>query len=143
MADRCFRLPFEKSVKVFSSVGSKEAPIYEYNEEGELVLTDKKDNVYARIQSFKDEVLLENIIKRCALTGETLSAPEDCFGDSRMLPKDLLDLKQQGQKVQSFVDKLSDDDLQSLNEKGFDAFLMDKISALKEKKVVEEVKKDE
>lgn len=134
MADCKFALPFAgKRERFYCSSGDKEFPIFEYNEDGELVDTGRKENVYDKIQSYKDEVLLENIIKRCGLTGETLEAPKEAFGDSTVLPQSLLELKQNGQKVQSFVDSLSDDDLKSLNDKGFDAFLLDKLQAMKAK----------
>lgn len=132
MADIKFELPFAgKHERYHSCSGNKEFPIFEYNEDGELVDSGKKENVYEKIQSYKDEVLLENIIKRCGLTGETLEAPKECFGDTTVMPKSLLELKQSGQKVQSFVDSLSDSDLILLNEKGFDAFILSKIADAK------------
>lgn len=129
MEQTIFRTAYGPKETVYSPVGEKEFPIYELDGDGNLVDTGKKTNVDAAIQSHKDSVLLENIIRRCSVTGETLSAPQECFGDSRVLPQSLLDAKIKSNRIQAFVDGLSDSDLALLNEKGFDEFLSSKIAA--------------
>ena len=128
-----FKNAYSPSDPIYSPSGCPERPIFEFDENGELVDTGKKTNTDALIDSYKDSVLLENIIKRCSMTGETFYAPEECFGDSRVLPTDLLDAKMKGSKVQSFVDSLSDADLSLLNEKGFDEFLLSKLKSVSTK----------
>lgn len=132
MAD-LFRTLSSDRVRIHCSSGEKEFPIFQLNDDGEVVESGKMENIDAKIQSFKDEVLLENIIKRCSVTGETLEAAKQYFGDSRVLPKSMLEAKIQQNNIQGFVDSLSENDLSLLNEKGFDAFLSSKIEALKSK----------
>lgn len=122
---------FSKHKVLTCPSGEPNIPIFEYDENGELVDTGKTRNIDAEIQSHKDEVLLSKIIERSALTGETLAAPVECFGDATVLPKDLLDAHNRGQQVQSFVDSLSDDQLKILNDQGFDALVL---SVLEKKK---------
>lgn len=124
-----FKTAYGPKETVFSPQGDNEFPVFELNADGEVVDSGKKTDVNALIQTYKDGVLLENIIRRASMTGESFVAPSDCFGDSRVLPKDLLDAKLHSQRVQSFVDGLSDSDLALLNEKGFDEFLTSKIAA--------------
>jgi len=123
-----FRSAFSDRVRCYCSSGSKEFPIFELDEKGDVVDTGKKENVWNKIQSYEDEVLLKNIIRRCGLTGETLEAKPEAFGDSTVLPKSLLDLKQSQDRVQGFVDSLSKSDLDLLNDKGFDEFISAKIA---------------
>lgn len=134
-----FRSAFSKRQEFHCPSGEKDFPIFEYDDTGELIMTEKKENVFEKIQSFEEEVLLKNIIQRCGLTGETLLASPENFGDSTVLPQTLLEAKQQSQKVQGFVDSLSDEDLDLLNSKGFDDFILAKIAALSANK---EVKKE-
>ena len=119
-----FTSAFSKHKVLTCPAGEPNIPIFEYDENGELVDTGKTRNIDAEIQSHKDEVLLSKIIERCGLTGETLVAPVECFGDATALPKDLLDAHNRGQQVQSFVDSLSDDQLKILNDQGFDALVL-------------------
>lgn len=111
--------------------GESVFPIFELDENGDVVDTGRKKNIQAEIESFKDSVLLSKIIERCQLTGESLEAPIGAFGDARVLPQNLMELKERQNRVSDFVDSLSDADLASLNELGFDAFLSAKLSALK------------
>lgn len=123
-----FRSAFSDRVRCYCCSGSREFPIFELNEKGDVVDTGKKENVWDKIQSFEDEVLLKNIIRRCGLTGETLEAKLEAFGDSTVLPKSLLELKQSQDRIQGFVDSLSKSDLDLLNDKGFDEFISVKIA---------------
>lgn len=136
-----FRSSFSDRVQFHCSSGEKEFPIFCLNEEGEVIDSGKKENVFAKIQTFEDDVLLSNIIKRCGLTGETLLPSSENYGDTTVLPTSLLDLKQSQGKVQDFVDSLSKSDLDLLNDKGFDEFISSKISALIAEKN-SDVKKD-
>lgn len=123
-------------------------PEFVEKEQDVLVPTGKMTNVYKKIQTYKDDVLLENILKRCLESGESLSvvAPSN-FGDTTKMPKSLLEAHDQLQKANSFVNSLSDDDQSFLMEKGFDAFLAEKIknmqSVKKEEIKSSEVKSDE
>lgn len=128
--------------------GSDLFPEFVEKEQDVFEPTGKMTNVYKKIQTYKDEVLLENILKRCLETGETLSvvAPSN-FGDTTKMPKTLLEAHDQLQKADSFVNSLSEDDQSFLMEKGFDAFLSDKIKKMQSSQEVKaqskEVKADE
>lgn len=124
-----FRSAYSERVQFHCSSGDREFPIFQLNDVGEVIDSGKKENVFDKIQSYEDNVLLSNIIKRCGLTGESLSASPENFGDTTVLPKSLLDLKQSQDRVQGFVDSLSKSDLDLLNEKGFDEFISAKIAA--------------
>lgn len=115
-----------RSERFYCDIGTHDIPVFGLDENGEVVVTGSTD-LFAQIQSHKDEVLLDKIIARCALTGETLTCSDEAFGDSTILPKDLLDAKNQALKVDSFKSGLSSDDLSFLMEKGFDDFLKYKI----------------
>lgn len=139
------RTAMSPRVRVFCDAGDPELPIFALNDQGEVIDTGKKKNTDKEIQSHKDEVLLSKIIERCGFTGETLIAPPECFGDASQLPKDLLDAHQKGQQVQRFVDSLDDNQLNLLNEKGFDALVLSVLEKKKEAadSAASEVKKDE
>lgn len=125
--------------------GSDLFPEFVEKEQDVLERTGKMTNVYQKIQTYKDEVLLENILKRCLETGESLSvvAPSN-YGDTTKLPKSLLEAHDQMQKADSFVNSLSEEDQSFLMEKGFDAFLADKIQKMQaSKEDKKEVKADE
>lgn len=122
-----FRTAFEeKRVRFNSPEGSREFPVFQEDEKGELNEIGKT-NVYEKIQSYKDECLLDNIIKRCSETGETLIAPKEQFFDTTVLPKDRLEVENKVSEVKSFVASLSKEDQAALFEKGFDQFIADKI----------------
>lgn len=115
-----------RSQRYFCDSGTHEVPVFGLDDNGDVIITGSTD-LFAQIQSHKDEVLLDKIIARCALTGETLTCSDDSFGDSTILPKDLLEAKTQALKVDSFKSGLSSEDLSFLMEKGFDDFLKYKI----------------
>lgn len=125
--------------------GNNEFPIFVEDENGEIVYSGKNKNIQKEIDSYKDSVLLSKIVERCCLTGEFLEAPAECFGDTRVLPKDLMDAENRKIKAQSFIDSLSDQDLNTLNEVGFDEFIKSKLetAAKKEEPVQKEVNDNE
>jgi len=127
-----------KRADIMSPAGSPTFPLFEENGDREVVMTDKVKNVFEEIQSHKDDCLLENIIRRASVSGESLVAPLETFGDTTQLPQSILEAHDQRQKVQSFVDGLSDGDLSLLNDKGFDGFLAAKIAEMQANKEVKE-----
>lgn len=137
-----FRTSFSERVRKYAGSGCPETPVFEFDENGELVDTGRKINTDAEIQSHKDEVLLSKIIERCGLTGESLLAPVESFGDATLMPRSILEAHEQAQRVQFFVNGLSDDDLKSLNEIGFDAFISEKIKAAAQKTVAAKEQSD-
>lgn len=103
--------------------------VFRFNEKHELVDTGKTVDIQKQIDSYLDDVLIEKIVQRSLMTGESFEASPEMFGDATKIPKSLLELQQEGQKVQNFVDGLSDSDLSRLNEVGFDSFMKEKIEA--------------
>ena len=127
-----FRTAFEECKDKFDSpVGSQEFPVFQLNEQGELVEVGKT-NVYDKIQTYKDDCLLENIIRRCALTGDTLEAPKERFCDTTVFPKDALEAHNLIAKANAFTNSLTKDDFARLMEVGFDAFLSEKLASAAE-----------
>lgn len=138
-----FRTSSSDRIRFQADPGTREVPTFQFDENGDLVVSGKTD-LFAQIQSFKDDVLLDKILLRCSLTGDSFEASADAFGDATVLPKDLLEAKTMSNNVDSFKSTLSQDDLSLLLEKGFDEFLKFKIAQQSTAaEVKSEVKADE
>ena len=123
-----FRSSFDLgNEKFFTPEGSQEFPVFEFDENDQLVEVGKT-NVFEKIQSYKDECLLENVIKRCVSTGEVLIPSKAQFMDTTQFPKDLLEVQEHKNRSEDFVNSLSEFDRSALFEKGFDQWLSDKIA---------------
>lgn len=121
-----FRTASSERVRFQADSGTREVPTFQFDDSGELIVSGKTD-LFAQIQSFKDDVLLDKILLRCSLSGESLEAPAEAFGDATILPKDLLEAKTMSNNVDSFKSSLSKDDLSMLLDKGFDEFIKFKV----------------
>lgn len=108
--------------------GTQEVPVFSVDENNDVVPSGKT-NLFAEIQSHLSEVVLDKLIARCELAGTSLEAPDEMFGDSTILPSDLLDAKSQINSVNAFKSSLSSDDLSLLLEKGFDEYVKIKLAA--------------
>lgn len=137
-----FRTSSSERVRFQCDSGSHEVPTFEFDETGELVVSGKTD-LFAQIQSFKEDVLLDKILLRCSLTGESLMAPPEAYGDATVFPKDLLEAKQMSTGVDRFKSSLSSEDLSYLLDKGFDEFIKFKVSQAQSSESVSEVKSNE
>lgn len=122
-----FRCAFdEEKADLYTPAGSQEFPVFQEDDKGVLKQVGKT-NVYEKIQTFMDDCLLENIIKRCAESGEVLIARKEQFFDTTVLPRDRLEVEQKISQAKDFVASLKKEDQVALFEKGFDQFISDKI----------------
>lgn len=136
---RLYRTGSSERVRFFSPVGTHDVPEFGFDDDGELVVTGQTD-LFKSIQAFEAESDLAKIVERCRLLGTDLSAPVEAFGDSTQLPKSLLEVQDQVNRVQEFTNSLSQEDLQVLSSKGFDQFIADKLAAIQQAQQAQPVK---
>lgn len=86
---------FSKVKRVFNKSGNgKNVPTYSfvYDDDGRKVLRHTGDtNLYERIQSHRDECLIENIVKKSVINPDILNQVEGQYYDATEMPNTLLD----------------------------------------------------
>lgn len=123
-----FKSQYDERIRVHQASGLKEIPVFQLDENNEVVDSGKRTNRYAEIQSHKDEVLIENIIKSALISGTSLAASDESFGDATLLPKDGLELNERSKAANAFYDSLNPEQKSLLASQGFDALIADVIA---------------
>ena len=94
-----------------SECGTPTLDQYEYalDDKGRKILKKTKtpDNVYEKIQSFKEETDINNIMARFALGDETaLNVNKGYYIDASSLPSNIFEVYQSGLKAEQYFDSL-------------------------------------
>ena len=98
-----FRSAYSKPIRIHTATGNgmQDEYGYELNKKGikELVKTGEK-NLYAEIQSYAEEVKIENILKRAAIGDMTDFRPDGIYQDISEIPTNLNEAKAEMMKIE-------------------------------------------
>ena len=110
MEEKFFRKAWGKQVRFNVPSGSAIRPEYGYkiNKKGqkELVKTGETD-AYAEIQSYAEECMIENILKRVAAGDNTAFRPDGIYQDITEIPNNMNDAYAEMVKLEEFWNKQS------------------------------------
>lgn len=104
-----FKTAYGEREKIYIESGSRyqEEYGYEINKYGqkELVKTGETD-LYAMIQEALEETKIENILKRVAMGDDTVMRPDGIYADVTQAPSNLIEARQQMQKLENVWNSL-------------------------------------
>lgn len=108
-----FYTPLDRPVRRHAPVGSRIKVNYqlEIDPDGRKILVETGvTDVYEKIQSFKDDCLVENIVRRY-LAGDTtaLSMSQGVYCDTTLIPKDLISAHEAVKQAESIYKRLPAD----------------------------------
>lgn len=107
-----FRIPYGEKIRFTSPTGNGIEKTYGYkvNSRGqkELVETGER-NIYEEIQSYKEDCLIENILKRVAIGDMSDFRPDGIYQDISEIPTNLIDAKKEMVKVENIWNGLSNE----------------------------------
>ena len=107
-----FKTPYGERERVYISSGD---PIainwgYEIDKYGQKVLVKTGEtNLYDLIQESLEETKIENILKRVAAGDDSVMRPDGIYADLTEAPKNLIEARQQMQKLENVWNGLSND----------------------------------
>ena len=114
MADK--KIPFKTAYsdheRIFCPSGTGIQDVYEYeiDKYGQKVLVKTGEiNLYEKIQESLEETKIENILKRVAMGDNTVMRPEGIYADISIAPKNLIEARQQMQKLENLWSGLSNE----------------------------------
>lgn len=94
----CARTILSEHEDYVTPAGSRTTPEYGYevNKKGQkqLVITGQK-NTWEEIQSYKEDCLIENILKRLAVGDMTDFRPDGIYADTTQIPTNMIDAQKQ------------------------------------------------
>lgn len=108
-----FYTPFDRPARRFSPVGSRTKINYQLDidPDGRKILVETGvTDVYEKIQSYKNDCLVENIVRRY-LAGDTmaLSKSQGVYCDTALIPKDLISAHEAVRQAESIYKHLPAD----------------------------------
>lgn len=113
-----FRSAYSGSIRVNAPVGSpmQDEYGYEINSKGQKVLVKTGErNLYEEIQSYAEECKIENILKRVAIGDMSDFRPDGIYQDISEIPNNLIEARQEMQKLENLWNKLDIDTKRKYN----------------------------
>lgn len=107
-----FKTAYGEREEYFSNPGSPIEDVYGYeiNKYGQKVLVKTGEtNIYEKIQESLEETKIENILQRVAMGDNTVMRPDGIYADLSEAPKNLIEARQQMQKLENLWNGLSAD----------------------------------
>lgn len=108
-----FKTPYGERERVYVSSGTNGIePVfgYEIDKYGQKVFTQTGEtNLYEKIQESLEETKIENILKRVAIGDTSVMRPDGIYADLTDAPKNLIEARQQMQKLEDVWNSLDND----------------------------------
>ena len=105
-----FKTAYSEKERVYAPVGSRTRPIYEYvidNRGRKKLEITGEENIYEQIQEQLEDCKIENILARVALGDMSNFRPDGIYQDISELPNNLIEARQEMQKVENLWKGLS------------------------------------
>lgn len=131
-----FKTAYSEKNRIIAPAGNEIEPIYEYqiDNKGRKYLTQTGEtNIYLEIQSHLESTKIENVLARVAVGDYSDFRPDGIYADVSEIPNNLVQAKQEMQKIENLWNTLSNevkanynfDVNQFMAEAGTEAWLID------------------